>query len=124
MNTNKDFTFVILGATGDLAKLKLIPAIYKLLKRNTVSKVTLIGVARSDVTIQSILEEAKKSILATQVGSNIDENIWAKLCEHAHYQQLDFNNPADFEKLHNKIIQVENNDQLSGNRLFYLATLP
>lgn len=114
----KNFTFIIMGATGDLAKLKLIPAIYTLLKFNTVSRVSLIGVARSEVTIQSILDEAKKNI------KNIDETIWNKLSEHSYYQRLDFDNVTDFANLKNKIKEVETKDNLSGNRLFYLATLP
>ncbi len=112
------FTFIIMGATGDLAKLKLIPAIYKLLKLNTVEHVSLIGVARSDTTIHSILDEVKGSI------KDLDEAVWNKLSSHAHYQQLDFSNKKDFEKLRAKIVEVEKADDLSGNRLFYLATLP
>jgi glucose-6-phosphate 1-dehydrogenase len=112
------FTFIIMGVTGDLAKLKLIPAIYNLLKLNTVSHVALIGVARSPVTIQSVLEEAKVNI------KNLDEAVWARLTQSAYYQQLNFDNLADFENLRNKIKEVEAKERLSGNRLFYLATLP
>lgn len=115
---DKNFTFVIMGATGDLAKLKLIPALYTLLKLNTISKVALIGVARSDVSIQSILAEAKQNI------KNIDEAVWARLCGLAYYQRLDFDQVADFESLKNKILEIEQKEGLSGNRLFYLATLP
>jgi glucose-6-phosphate 1-dehydrogenase len=114
----KNFTFVIMGATGDLAKLKLIPAIYMLLKLNTVARLSLVGVARSDVTMQSILDEAKKSI------KNLDEAVWDKLCQSAYYQRLDFDNLKDFESLRDKIKEIEQKENLSGNRLFYLATLP
>jgi glucose-6-phosphate 1-dehydrogenase len=115
---DRNFTFIIMGATGDLAKLKLIPALYTLLKLNTISKVALIGVARSDVSIQSILAEAKQNI------KNIDEAVWTKLCNSAYYQRLDFDQTADFESLKNKILEIEQREGLSGNRLFYLATLP
>lgn len=114
----KNFTFIIMGATGDLAKLKLIPAIYKLLKLNTISRVSLIGVARSDVTMQSILNESKTFI------KDIDESVWGKMCESSYYQRLDFDKLEDFQSLKNKILEVETKDGLSGNRLFYLATLP
>jgi glucose-6-phosphate 1-dehydrogenase len=114
----KNFTFIIMGATGDLAKIKLIPAIYTLLKLNTVSHVSLIGVARSDITIEAILNEAKNNI------KDLDDVVWNKLCQHAHYQKLDFNNLGDFENLRDKIKEVEAKENLSGNRLFYLATLP
>ncbi len=118
MNLDKNFTFIIMGVTGDLAKLKLIPSIYKLLKLNTFSHVSLIGVARSEVTIQSILDEAKKNI------KDLEEAVWQKLCKSAHYQKLDFDKSEDFENLRNKIKEVEKENNLSGNRLFYLATLP
>jgi glucose-6-phosphate 1-dehydrogenase len=118
MNNDKNLTFVIMGATGDLAKLKLIPAVYTLLKLGTVSKVSIVGVARSEVTIQSILDEARKNI------KNIDEAVWFKLCQSAYYQKLDFANLDDFESLRNKIVEIEQKENLSGNRLFYLATLP
>lgn len=114
----KNFTFVIMGVTGDLAKLKLIPAIYALLKLNSLSRVALIGVARSDTTIQAIFDESKKNI------KDLDESVWAKLCASAYYQRLDFDNPTDFEKLRDKIKEIEVKEGLSGNRLFYLATLP
>ncbi|MEI6191202.1 MAG: glucose-6-phosphate dehydrogenase [bacterium] len=114
----KNFTFVIMGATGDLAKLKLIPAIYKLLKLNIISEVSLLGVARSDTTIQVILNEAKIYI------KDLDENIWLRLCQSAYYQRLDFENLKDFESLRDKIKEIEKEKNLSGNRLFYLATLP
>jgi glucose-6-phosphate 1-dehydrogenase len=107
-----------MGATGDLAKLKLIPAVYRLLKLDTVSNVSIIGVARSDVTIQTILEEAKKNI------KDLDLEVWNKLTSNAYYQRLDFDNLDDFKKLRDKIKEVEVLNGLSGNRLFYLATLP
>ena len=118
MNSEKSVTFVIMGATGDLTKLKLIPAIYSLLKLNVVSCISLIGVARSDVTIQSILDEAKKSI------KDLDINVWNKLCKSAQYQRLDFNSLDDFCSLSNKIKETEKRENLSHNRIFYLATLP
>lgn len=118
MNLDQNFTFVIMGATGDLAKLKLIPALYNILKHNPTWKVSLIGVARSATTIEAILEEAKKNI------KDFDQAIWSRLSQVAHYQTLDFGKLEDFENLKNKILEIEKKENLSGNRLFYLATLP
>ena len=118
MNSENNFTFVIMGATGDLAKLKLIPAIYKLLKLGIVSRISLFGVARSDTTMSAILDEAKKSV------KDLDENIWSRLCQSAHYERLDFDKVEDFKNLRDKVKEIEVKENLSGNRLFYLATLP
>lgn len=118
MNSEKKLIFVIMGATGDLAKIKLIPAIYALLKLNVVSHISLIGVARSEITIKTILDEAKKNI------KNIDENIWNKIYLNSYYQQLDFSNLQDFYKLKEKIEEIEKKEKIIHNRIFYLATLP
>ncbi len=107
-----------MGATGDLSKLKLIPALYNLLKLEVVERIALVGVARSDVTMQSILDEAKKNI------KNVDESVWYRLCQFARYQTLDFSKPEDFERLKLTIENLENKEGFSKNRLFYLATLP
>ena len=109
---------VIMGATGDLAKLKLIPAIYNLLKINPALHISLIGTGRSAVTIQSILDEAKKLV------TDLDLTVWNRLCSSAYYVRLNFNNYPDYENLRDKIKEIEKKESLSGNRLFYLATLP
>lgn len=118
MNVEKNFTFIIMGATGDLTKLKLIPAIYKLLKQDPAFHISLIGVARSDVTIDSILNQSKAFI------TDFDQAVWDRLCRSAQYVRLNFDNLKDFEILRDKIKEVEKQENLSGNRLFYLATLP
>ncbi len=114
----KGITFVIMGITGDLSKLKLIPAIYSLLKLNVISEISLLGVARSENTIEAILGEAKNNI------KDFDPVVWQKLCNSAHYQKLDFNVLDDFRKLKDTIVKLEKENNLSGDRLFYLATLP
>jgi glucose-6-phosphate 1-dehydrogenase len=118
MNSDKNLNFVLMGATGDLAKLKLIPAIYNLLKIGAIERLFLVGVARSPVTIQSILDEAKKNI------KNVDEAVWYKLASSAKYQSLDFSKPEDFVLLKKVIEEQEASAGAVGNRLFYLATLP
>lgn len=116
--TTDNVTFIIFGITGDLSKRKLIPAIYHLLKNKKISNLALIGTGRSAVTIKEILTTAKSFL------KQPDQKIWTLLEERSSYQQLDFSNPEDFAKLHTHVQTVEEQFNLSGNRLFYLATLP
>jgi glucose-6-phosphate 1-dehydrogenase len=113
-----DVTFVLLGATGDLTKRKLIPAIYHLLANKAVDKVLLVGVARRKIAIQSILKEAKTFI------SKPNNNIWQKIVVSSYYQQLDFYDEEHYAALGRRLENLEAKHELSGNRLFYLATLP
>ncbi len=113
-----DVTFVILGATGDLAKRKIIPAIYELLSKNKIEKLAIVGVARRATSMKKILEEAKTFVKAKKA------DLWNKLEKVSYYQQLEFDNQEDYLSLGELLKKVEEKHQLEGNRLFYLATLP
>ena len=114
----QDVTFVILGATGDLTKRKVIPAIYQLLKEKRIRKLSIIGAARRDLDIKSILTEARSFI------KRVNNSIWSKIEKASYYHPLDFYNSEDYEKLKSLIDNLEKKHRLPGNRLFYLATLP
>ncbi len=114
----KDTTFIILGATGDLTKRKIIPAIYNLLKDKKIKKFVIIGVARSDIDIQKILLESKKLI------KNLDKKTWEKIVNSSYYRPLDFYNKNDYKKFEEFVIEIEKKHNLNGRRIFYLATLP
>ena len=63
-----DCTIIIIGVTGDLARRKLIPALYKLIALGKLEKFLLVGAAIEDATIETILNGAKHYI------QNVDEN--------------------------------------------------
>ena len=109
-------TFVILGATGDLAKRKIYPAIARLVENKKITNFAMIAVARRDKKISSILSESKKLS-----GSKIS---WKNIEKNSYYQQLDFTNEEDYRIMNDAITAIEKKHGLSGNRLFYLATLP
>src|SRR3989338_3017342 len=111
-------TFIILGATGDLTKRKIIPAIYRLLKNKKISRLGLVGVARKDLNMDSILQEAQAFI------GKVNKTIWNRLKSSSYYCQLDFYNNQEYQKLGELLQEIEKKHHLSGNRLFYLATLP
>src|ERR1035437_2840375 len=97
----ENLTIIIMGATGDLTKLKLIPAIYNLLKNKSVGKLSVIGVAFSQTNSTAILKASKQNI------ANIDENIWPQLDNIFHYQSLDFNKIEDYAELKLKVDELE-----------------
>ena len=68
-----DVTFIILGATGDLAKRYLFPAIYRLVKENKIEKFAVIGVARRPMSVQQLLSPSKEFI------ADLDGGIWKKI---------------------------------------------
>ena len=55
----KDCIFVILGATGDLSRRKIIPAIYNLVKNKKIKRYAIVGVARDSSKVDKLLEKLK-----------------------------------------------------------------
>lgn len=111
-------TFIILGATGDLSKRKLIPAFYKLIKNKKIDRFALIGASFEETDIKTILNKSKKFI------PKVDEKTWNKLKKSSYFYQLDFYNSEKYKELKKLIKQVETKHKLKGNKIFYLATMP
>lgn len=110
-----DCTVILFGASGDLAKRKLIPALYKLLAHNKLANVVIIGAAFDDTTAAAILEQTKPFI------AHIDQTIFDRLRDCFFYQRLNFLNSDDFIALHKQVIALEKSHGLSGNRIIYCA---
>ncbi len=106
---------VLFGATGDLTKRKLIPAIYRLIATKKLKNFVLIGAAIDDVSVDTILQEAKEFI------TDYDEQVWEQLKQRTYYQKLNFLYAQDFTLLRKKLEALEKKYNLAGNRLFYLS---
>lgn len=107
--------YLILGISGDLSKRKLIPALYNLLLQKKITRCVLIGAAIEDTTIDSIFQQARRFI------DDLDEEVFARLKEHASYKKINFLSPQDFVELNLFVQEIEKKYQLVGNRIIYLA---
>lgn len=112
-----DCTFIILGMSGDLARRKIIPAIYRLVKSGQLSKFAIVGAAHEARTVEEIFESARSFI-----KEDVDEAVWKQCCSEGAYVSLDFTDDQKYQELARVINEVEKRYELSGNRLVYLAT--
>lgn len=110
-----DVTIVIFGATGDLTRRKLLPALYRLIKQGKLKKFIVVGLAINDTTPQNIIEDCRAFI------QDSDLLVLDELQKCFFYQQIDFNNESDFVRVNRRITDLEKDHGLSGNRLLYLA---
>ncbi|MDE3136778.1 MAG: glucose-6-phosphate dehydrogenase [Acidobacteriota bacterium] len=119
---NRRDLFVIVGASGDLASRKLLPALYRLSHDVPADKrFRILGVAtdseRNDEAFrQKILKEADEL-----AGVKIDQK-W--LDETLFYQSIGHGGPDEYHALAARVAALEKSQQLSGNRVFYLALPP
>jgi glucose-6-phosphate 1-dehydrogenase len=118
-------TVILFGASGDLAKRKVIPAMYDLAIHNSLGpRYTIVGFARtpmSDDSFRSALGEAAKSI--SEVGP-IDPKQWDEFASNLHYSQGEYDDPESYARLAKCLEDLEAAKKLGGNRLFYLSTPP
>jgi glucose-6-phosphate 1-dehydrogenase len=118
-------TVVLFGASGDLAKRKVIPAMYDLaLHKSLGPRYAIVGFSRtpmSDENFRSTAGEAAKSI--SEVGP-IDPKKWAEFASNLYYQAGEYGSLEDFKKLAKRLDALSAEKQLGGNRLFYLSTPP
>lgn len=115
----------IFGATGDLAKRKLYPAIYSLYEEGKLGEqFAVVGLARRPRSPEQFHEDIKQSIHEFARYPLANEDKWNKFVQHFHYHSLDIHNVEGFKSLEALTVQFENQYQTAGNRLFYLALAP
>jgi glucose-6-phosphate 1-dehydrogenase len=122
-------TIVIFGASGDLTKRLVMPALYNLSRTKVLpEKFALIGVARAEETAESWrdhLHETLKSFVgnpATEFDvDHIDEAVWKRLAAGMSYIRGDITKPEVYEKLRGALAEAEKSHGTKGNAIFYLA---
>ena len=118
-------TVVLFGASGDLAKRKVIPALYDLAIHDALGpRYALVGFARTSMTDESFRTtagEAAKSI--SEVGP-IDPKQWDGFASNLYYSPGEYNNKEAYAQLAKRLTEIESSKDLGGNRLFYLSTPP
>merc|ERR1712066_74297 len=111
-------TFVVMGASGDLARKKIYPTLWALFRDNLIPTGTVIyGYARSKLTIEEVRSKCSKTVVAKSGEEQLLEQFWAS----NHYCAGSYDKQRDFELLGQEMASHEKGP---SNRLFYLALPP
>jgi len=114
-------TIVIFGASGDLTRRKLVPALYNLNRKDRLPQNTkIVGFARrpySDSTFRDLVGEGVKQFSP----DFYDQALWDSFAPSLKYFQGDLSIPDDFLKLEAYLGEIENDP---ADRLYYMATSP
>jgi glucose-6-phosphate 1-dehydrogenase len=115
---------VIFGASGDLTKRKLIPALYNLAKDNLLSReFALVGFARAEMSHEQFRDKCSEEVKQFATV-RIEPDVWHWFVRRLYYVQGDFGNQAAFENLTNTLAEIDKEHGTRGNYLYYLATAP
>jgi len=104
---------VLFGATGDLARKKIFPAVYEIAART--EPVPVVGVASSELSSDELRERMRSSILAAHPEA--DARVLDELCARTSYVSGDYREASTYEQLKEELSPC-------SSPLFYLAIPP
>ncbi|MFH1023733.1 MAG: glucose-6-phosphate dehydrogenase [Planctomycetota bacterium] len=116
---------VIFGASGDLARRKLIPALYNLaLARQLPPGFAVVGFGRTEKTDAAFREEMLAAVNEFSRQRPADPAVWKTFADSLVYHVADYDDPAGYRRLAERLSAHDRERGTGGNRLFYLATPP
>ncbi len=116
--------FVVFGASGDLTKRKLIPAIFELFKEELLpERFAVLGVSRSELSDEAFREHV---FYANDHIETVEEerSNFRNFANRLFYQPIQTKEKTDYEKVKNRLIQLDEQFETGGNYIFYLSTPP
>ena len=118
-------TLVIFGASGDLTRRKLLPALYSLYRDQLLPEnFAVVGFARSAKEREVFAEAMKDGCDAFARRRPVDGASWSNFAGRLYYVAGNFDQVEDYKKLHQAFDKIDEERGTKGNRIFYLATPP
>jgi glucose-6-phosphate 1-dehydrogenase len=117
--------FVIFGASGDLTRRKLVPALYQLERLGLLPDTfAVVGIARRPLGDDAFRDAMRAGVAEFSRGGAADPQSWPKFGARLFYETGGFDDPATYRQLDRRLAELDRSLGLGGNRLFYLATPP
>lgn len=115
-------TLVIFGATGDLSKSKLFPALVELFEAgNLPDQFYVVGVSRQSFTDAEFRTHIKEEVTAVRKLSDKDRS---KFLSIMHFVSGDVTKSQTYETIHHRLNKIDERVGVCMNKLFYLALPP
>jgi glucose-6-phosphate 1-dehydrogenase len=116
---------VIFGASGDLTRRKLVPALYNLAHEGLLPEsLAVLGFARRPWSDAEFRDEMSRGVAEFSRLAPLDRDLWKRFGSLLEYVPGDFDDPAAYVRLSERLAVLDRERGLSGNRLFYLAVPP
>jgi glucose-6-phosphate 1-dehydrogenase len=116
---------VIFGATGDLTKRKLIPALYNLARENLLSRdFAIVGFARSAITTEEFRAQLSKDIRSYATSGSVDSDVWDWFLRRIYYVSGNVDDPQSYARLRSTMADADREHGTKGNYFYYLSVSP
>jgi glucose-6-phosphate 1-dehydrogenase len=118
-------TLVIFGASGDLTRRKLVPALWSMFQSRVLPEpFAVVGVGRSEMSNEHFRARMREAIADFARVQPPSQKVWDRFAQALFYYSGDPADAALYDGLGRYIAKVEQERSTGGNRLFYLATPP
>ncbi len=118
-------SFVIFGASGDLTRRKLIPALYNLASDGLLPEnFSVYGFAVTPMDDNTFRKNMEQAVRESHEATAFDNRVWHGFAQKLHYVTADFLSPDGYQALLQRLTEAEKASNAPPNRLFYLATQP
>ncbi|MGZ6078961.1 MAG: glucose-6-phosphate dehydrogenase, partial [Myxococcaceae bacterium] len=115
---------VVFGITGDLARKKLLPAVYDLANRGLLpTNFALLGFARRDWAVQDFAQVSRDAA-RQHARTPWREDVWEQLAGAVKFVQGSFDDDNAFDELAETLQELEGSHGIGGNAAFYLSIPP
>jgi glucose-6-phosphate 1-dehydrogenase len=123
MIQDRPFDMIVIGGTGDLARRKLLPALYFLHKDEAIeASGRIFAVARHKLDREGYLADIFEDVRQQIPTKEFSEDVWKSFAERIHYFAFSAIEPENYSELREVLESTEGTTQRS--RVFYLATSP
>jgi len=124
LETPRPFCLVIFGASGDLTRRKIMPALYRLRRNDLLPENYLVlGASRTQMTDKDFRESMRDAV-KTELPDDYSNSSWAAFLERLYYTAVDYAQADSYVKLSERLAPLEKKCGLPGNRIYYLAVPP
>src|SRR5689334_21019220 len=114
---------VIFGATGDLTKRKLMPALCRLTDQGCLESVRILGVGRSPMSDEEFQAQVHQALEDSNKIEKLNEETWRKFSTRLHYMAGELDDGNTYQQIAARLEELVSQGA-SENHLFYLATPP
>ena len=115
---------VVFGASGDLTRRKIFPALYALALRHLLpEKFAVLGSARTELSDDAFREQMAAAV-REHARDEFRDDVWEELAEATYYVPTEFGDDEEQNRVAQRLTEIDGERGTEGNRLYYLAVPP
>ncbi|MEQ9618143.1 MAG: glucose-6-phosphate dehydrogenase [Deltaproteobacteria bacterium] len=125
MANENNCVIVIFGASGDLTKRKLMPALYALFRQGLLpDKFAVLGTSRSPYSDSAFRKKIVEDIIEYAGIKKSDQKDLEPFSKHLYYQAMDATDASHYDDLKERLAKIDKSVKTGGNYIYYLSTSP